>query len=272
MYRQRLEALEDLVGRVCMAQGIDPESMLAEPDDNSKGSARQESTGSTSTTTDAASTTSSTSTTSTSTASTSTASAGVVLMEAVAEQEMTEEQKLENIKSKLRRLTGRKMSLEEIGPLLHARNPDEALRNGRMLRTAEHLKRVYGTRPGAYVRAANSADTGTRHKRKSLSSVDLSELMPGGSSSHSGSAHNSDAGLVAAASAEQAGEGLKMEKLTRLTGRRGSLSEIRSLLLPSTVEEARQYAQSLYTLEKLKKRYGERPAVERAVAQPPPQK
>ena len=56
--------------------------------------------------------------------------------------------------------------------------------------------------------------------------------------------------------------GLRIEKLSRLTGRRGSLSEIRGLLLPSNPEEAKRCAQSLYTVEKLKKRYGERPAME----------
>jgi len=62
--------------------------------------------------------------------------------------------------------------------------------------------------------------------------------------------------------------GRKIEKLTRLTGRRGSISEIRGLLLPSNPEEAKKCAQSLYTMEKLKKRYGERPTMERS-PQPP---
>jgi len=65
--------------------------------------------------------------------------------------QLSEEQKMSNIMHKLQKLTGRKTSLEEISPLLRARNPDEAMRNGRLLRTAEHLKRVYGGRPEGYV-------------------------------------------------------------------------------------------------------------------------
>jgi hypothetical protein len=57
------------------------------------------------------------------------------------------EEKTKHIMTKLERLTGRRESLEEIGPLLHAKTAEEALRNGRILRAADHLKRVYGGRP-----------------------------------------------------------------------------------------------------------------------------
>jgi len=56
--------------------------------------------------------------------------------------------------------------------------------------------------------------------------------------------------------------GRKIDKLSKLTGRRGSLSEIRPLLESKTVEQARSNAQSLYQVEKLKKRYGDRPIVD----------
>ena len=60
--------------------------------------------------------------------------------------------------------------------------------------------------------------------------------------------------------------GRKIDKLSKLTGRRGSLSEIRPLLESRTVEQARTNAQSLYAVEKLKKRYGDRPVVDTAAA------
>jgi len=56
--------------------------------------------------------------------------------------------------------------------------------------------------------------------------------------------------------------GRKIDKLSKLTGRRGSLSEIRPLLESKTVEQARSNAQSLYQVEKLKKRYGDRPIMD----------
>eukprot|EP00727_Mastigamoeba_balamuthi_P010715 m51a1_g6266 hypothetical protein (890) ;mRNA; r:136249-139940 len=48
---------------------------------------------------------------------------------------------------KLAQITGRKKSLSEIQLLLGASTAQEALENARLLRTAEHIKRVYGDRP-----------------------------------------------------------------------------------------------------------------------------
>jgi len=235
--------------------------------------------------------------------------------------QLSEEQKMANILNKLQKLTGRKMSLEEISPLLRARNADEAKRNGRMLRTAEHLKRVYGGRPENYVcvttvpapapapappaaaaapaAAGNGddADTGqggeksspTRshhhqhphhaeeqdaaepmpisrkdrarlRKKKSRSVFDFTSLRP-----IDGEEDDEAVPQQTSRTTELVNEttfGLKIEKLSRLTGRRSSLSEIRGLLLPSNPEEAKRCAQSLYTVEKLKKRYGERPSMD----------
>eukprot|EP01105_Mastigella_eilhardi_P012537 TRINITY_DN285_c0_g3_i2.p1 TRINITY_DN285_c0_g3~~TRINITY_DN285_c0_g3_i2.p1 ORF type:complete len:341 (+),score=95.91 TRINITY_DN285_c0_g3_i2:184-1206(+) len=50
-----------------------------------------------------------------------------------------------------------------------------------------------------------------------------------------------------------------MEKLARLTGRRGSLGEIDVLLAPQTPEEAVENAHALRKMEHLKKRFGARP-------------
>jgi len=239
------------------------------------------------------------------------------------EPQLSEEQKMTNIMIKLQKLTGRKMSLEEISPLLHARTADEALRNGRMLRTAEHLKRVYGGRPENYVFAQtqpspppqsppppppqqpaeersspvhahqhnrkshpqspksprdeakhaeddlepvrlSSREKARLRKKKSRSVFDFTSLNPidGEDDEENRPSTNTGGELVG-----ESTFGRKIEKLTRLTGRRGSISEIRGLLLPANPEEAKKYAQSLYTMEKLKKRYGERPTIEQTPQQ-----
>jgi len=268
---------------------------------------------------------------------------------------LSEEQKMNNIMTKLQKLTGRKMSLEEISPLLRARTADEAMRNGRMLRNAEHMKRVYGGRPGNYVCVKSNSPTpgspqapvptaapaapaaaaapastttattaqepapksepapaapaapspeknspqhshGHQHlhqhrearskgdgeevfsrkekahlrKKKSHSVFDFTSLMPIDGEDDD-DMPPPEVPLPESASTEVVNDptvGIKIEKLSRLTGRRGSLSEIRGLLLPTTAEEAKKCAQSLYTVEKLKKRYGERPAMDQS-PQPP---
>jgi len=227
--------------------------------------------------------------------------------------QLSEEQKVMNIMIKLQKLTGRKMSLEEISPLLHARTADEALRNGRMLRTAEHLKRVYGGRPENYVITQQASpppqqqpeekkttspvhgqhrshqhahspkkdetknpvediepvplsrsERARLRKKKSRSVFDFSSLNPiDGEDDEENKPSTNIGGELSGGSTF----GRKIEKLTQLTGRRGSISEIRGLLLPSSPEEAKKYAQSLYTMEKLKKRYGERPTMERSPQQ-----
>jgi len=98
-------------------------------------------------------------------------------------------------------------------------------------------------------------------KKKSRSVFDFTTLAPiDGEDDEENKATPNVAGELAGGSTF----GRKIEKLTRLTGRRGSISEIRGLLLPANPEEAKQCAQSLYTMEKLKKRYGERPTMERS--------
>jgi len=251
------------------------------------------------------------------------------------ERPLSEEQKMANIMTKLQKLTGRKMSLEEISPLLRARTADEALRNGRMLRTAEHLKRVYGGRPENYIcvttvapaiptsapatttsaapdftpteKASTSLSPQHSHthqhqhvhshketagnpeedaeayksmshrerarlrKKKSRSVFDFSSLRPiDGEDDDEDSESKPPPDFETAELTNETTFGLRIEKLSRLTGRRGSLSEIRGLLLPTTAEEAKKCAQSLYTVEKLKKRYGERPSVEQPSPSPPP--
>ena len=49
--------------------------------------------------------------------------------------------------NKLERLTGRRESLSQIQPFLMAETPDEAMKNAQMLRSSDHLKRLYGSRP-----------------------------------------------------------------------------------------------------------------------------
>jgi len=241
---------------------------------------------------------------------------------------LSEEQKMANIMNKLQKLTGRKMSLEEISPLLHARTADEALRNGKMLRTAEHLKRVYGGRPENYVLSPpqrpvddkklpsspvhrhqhqhshhqhqthshspqshnkedskspdvdaepvpiNPREKARLRKKKSRSVFDFTSLNPIDGEDefeNKPSPNGTGGGNRESAAGELAGGstfGRKIEKLTRLTGRRGSITEIRSLLLPNSPEEAKKCAQSLYTMEKLKKRYGERPTMDHTPQQP----
>ena len=293
-YRERITELEELVRQLGVSYGIDPESLLSqestpgssavlrkgsrglrvsvggEPGSDSAGTKEP----------GAESTTSSTSTsTGASTSDAATAGTAAAAAAATAGPEhghLSDEQKVQNIMAKLQRLTGRKMSLEEIGPLLHARTADEALRNGRLLRTADHLKRMYGGRPVNYVRVAQGplphgagAEGPGREQRqrlKSRSYVEFGSLKPHDGVGSDGESDRDDAGVAVVTDLELVGEstfGRKIEKLTRLTGRRGSLSEIRSLLLPGSAEEAKQCAQSLYTVEKIKKHYGERPAVER---------
>jgi len=306
-----------------------------------------------------------------------------------------QQKKVASIMNKLQKITGRKMSLEEIGPLLFANNPDEAMRNGRLIHS-DHLKRMYGGRPdylivpgakdggedqdgdnqasvvsatspstavaveGALTPASSSEplatnsldssspnnpppqmlnDPGTTHRVRSEAelSTDSAESreMPGSKiSSRQAQPPMTPTDSTVGASVEilpkpqkepeeeaprhvprrrsrsrddparssapiniQTGSkkrksrsffdqslhrryesmtdevpsmqaeksvalGRKIDKLSKLTGRRDSLSEIRPLLESKTVEQARSNAQSLYQVEKLKKRYGDRPIVE----------
>ena len=228
------------------------------------------------------------------------------------QQQMVTEMKVANIMSKLQRLTGRKMSLEEIGPLLVAATPDEALRNGRLLRTADHLKRIYGGRPdyilpapatpaaaptaAAAAPTAEAPSTGSPSPAARPAPADTPAAAPhdaalAGDALADGCPHtrtrrsrsffkppvggDADGDAAAAGAALEGAEaacqptpsvtlGRKIDKLSKLTGRRGSLSEIRPLLDSRTVEQARTNAQSLYAVEKLKKRYGDRPMVDTA--------
>eukprot|EP00727_Mastigamoeba_balamuthi_P001614 m51a1_g1145 hypothetical protein (538) ;mRNA; f:271714-278238 len=154
--------------------------------------------------------------------------------------------------TKLVRLTGRRSSIEEILPLLQATTPEQALMNARMLRAAEHIKRVYGGRPTSAIQIG----VGSPPPQPPQGQEDA------GGCDDDGMALRLPAPLLA----DVRQRTHQLDKLAKLTGRRGSLTQITALLNAQSPVQALENARTLYTAERIKKRYGDRPVMHAAAA------
>ena len=58
----------------------------------------------------------------------------------------------------------------------------------------------------------------------------------------------------------------RIEKLSRITGRRPSVEEIAVLLTPENPEDAKRCADMLVVADKLRRKFGTRPVIERSMS------
>ncbi|EKE40641.1 hypothetical protein ENUP19_0248G0037 [Entamoeba nuttalli] len=126
-------------------------------------------------------------------------------------------------KDKLARITGRRNSLEKLSPFLYANSPEEAKRNAKMVFSSDVLKQKLGERalPG------------------DISCIN-SESIKGARVAHGTNKPPKE----------------KMEKITKVLGRRESIGSIADLLTAKTESDAIENGLKIRKMEKLKKMAG----------------
>ncbi|KAL7713610.1 Uncharacterized protein QTN25_008810 [Entamoeba marina] len=129
-------------------------------------------------------------------------------------------QQIQNKTDKLSKLTGRRKSLEKISPFLISESVEEAKSNAILLFKSDHLKHRTGERPQAFELQKKQSPDGIVTTKSSINT------------------------------------NIRMNKMTKYFGRRGSLEIISDLLDPVDSDEAIENSIKLRKMEKLRRMGG----------------